>query len=122
MPDLERMRQWADAAAGHPTWSVAYAEDVPVLLAEIERLRALVLPSARDRLLRKAESDLTLARAEAKRLRECLESIVKIKPTYETVQVWAENALKGALNDRSPSGGEVAQGGNEEDPRGKGGA
>ena len=26
------------AASGHPTWSVAYAEDVPALLAEIERL------------------------------------------------------------------------------------
>jgi hypothetical protein len=38
--DLDRMRRWAEAAAGHPTWSVAYAEDVPVLLAEIERLRA----------------------------------------------------------------------------------
>jgi hypothetical protein len=38
--DLDRMRQWAEAAAGHPTWSVAYAEDVPLLVAEVERLRA----------------------------------------------------------------------------------
>jgi hypothetical protein len=37
--DLERMKEWAGAAAGHPTWSVAYAEDVPKLIAEVERLR-----------------------------------------------------------------------------------
>jgi hypothetical protein len=39
MIDLERMKEWADAAAGHPTWSVAYAEDVPKLIAEVERLQ-----------------------------------------------------------------------------------
>jgi hypothetical protein len=39
MIDLERMKEWAGAAAGHPTWSVAYAEDVPKLIAEVERLR-----------------------------------------------------------------------------------
>lgn len=37
--DLERMKEWAGAAAGHPTWSVAYAEDVPKLIAEVEALR-----------------------------------------------------------------------------------
>lgn len=39
MLDLERMKEWASAAAGHPTWSVAYAEDVPKLITELERLR-----------------------------------------------------------------------------------
>lgn len=37
--DLDRIRDRARMAAGHPTWSVAYSEDVPALLAEIERLR-----------------------------------------------------------------------------------
>lgn len=37
--DLNRMRAWAQAADGHPTWSVAYAQDVPALVAEIERLQ-----------------------------------------------------------------------------------
>src|ERR1041385_3519904 len=43
---MERMRCWADAARGHPTWSVGRADDVPTLLGmltakdeEIERLR-----------------------------------------------------------------------------------
>ncbi len=36
------MRAYADAAREHPTWSVAYAEDVPMLLAEIDRMRALL--------------------------------------------------------------------------------
>lgn len=37
--DLSRMEGWALAASGHPTWSVAYARDVPRLIAEIRRLR-----------------------------------------------------------------------------------
>jgi hypothetical protein len=41
-PDLEKMAARAEMAAGHPTWSVAYAEDVPVLLAEIARLKAAI--------------------------------------------------------------------------------
>lgn len=68
--DLETMRERARVAADHPTWSVAYAEDVPRLLAEIDRLRK--------------ESDEVLglqceAVAEAERLREeirCLQDRV----------------------------------------------
>jgi hypothetical protein len=60
------MRQWAEAAAGHPTWSVAYAEDVPVLLAEIAALEGALHRA------RKAESDLALCQAECKRLRAAL--------------------------------------------------
>lgn len=37
--ELARMASFADVAAGHPTWSVAYAEDVPRLLAIIDTLR-----------------------------------------------------------------------------------
>ena len=37
--DLGAMAERARVAADHPTWSVAYAEDVPALLAEVERLR-----------------------------------------------------------------------------------
>lgn len=37
--ELERMRAYAAAAREHPTWSVAYAQDVQKLLAELEQAR-----------------------------------------------------------------------------------
>lgn len=37
--ELERMRNYARAAREHPTWSVAYAQDVPKLAAEVEQWR-----------------------------------------------------------------------------------
>ncbi len=98
-PHLARMRAYADAAREHPTWSVAYAEDVPMLLAEIERLRETE-PGQAHR-LRKAESDLTLCRAEVVRLRAWLDRIYQSagdQPLQQwTVQVeaWADKALAG---------------------------
>lgn len=40
--DLRLMRVRANMAEQHPTWSVAYAEDIPKLLVEIARLKALI--------------------------------------------------------------------------------
>ena len=37
--ELNRMRNYATAAREHPTWSVAYAQDVPKLLDELGRQR-----------------------------------------------------------------------------------
>lgn len=37
--EQRRMSNWAEMAKQHPTWSVAYAQDVPKLLAEIARLK-----------------------------------------------------------------------------------
>ncbi len=97
-PHLARMRAYADAAREHPTWSVAYAEDVPMLLAEIERLRETDDRSGR---MRKAESDLTLAFAEVVRLRTWLDRIrhyAEEQPLQAwTVEVaeWATKALEG---------------------------
>ncbi len=87
------MRAYADAAREHPTWSVAYAEDVPMLLAEIERLRETE-PGQAHR-LRKAESDLTLCRAEVVRLRAWLDCISRIGLPSDPVQEWAYRALAG---------------------------
>lgn len=42
------MRAYAQAAREHPTWSVAYAQDVPKLLAELERLKAALDQVAND--------------------------------------------------------------------------
>lgn len=64
----DRMKAYAEAAAEHPTWSVAYAEDVPTLLAEIAALEGAWARS------RKAESELALCQAELKRLRRELEA------------------------------------------------
>jgi hypothetical protein len=90
--DYERMQAWADAAKGHPTWSVAYAEDVPVLLAEVERLRS----EDRGHALRKAESDLTLCRAEVVRLRYWLDRIANhYGPAEEAYRALARAALEG---------------------------
>jgi uncharacterized membrane protein len=38
--EIDRMAGYAETAIGHPTWSVAYGQDVPKLLAEVEHLRA----------------------------------------------------------------------------------
>jgi len=86
-PHLARMRAYADAAREHPTWSVAYAEDVPMLLAEIERLQ----PSR----LRKAESDLTLCRAEVVRLRAWLDLMAADGGGDELHRTWIAKALSG---------------------------
>jgi len=92
MSDHDRMRAWAEAAAGHPTWSVAYAEDVPVLLAEIDALRG----EDRGHSLRKAESDLILCRAEVERLRRWLERITNhYGPAEEAYRALARAALEG---------------------------
>jgi hypothetical protein len=64
----DRMKAYAEAAADHPTWSVAYAEDVPTLLSEIAALEGAWARS------RKAESELALCRAECKRLQRELEA------------------------------------------------
>ena len=53
--ELKRMRAYAEAAREHPTWSVAYARDVPKLLAEVERLRLAL--GARNTEAEKAFSD-----------------------------------------------------------------
>ena len=37
--ELNRMRNYAEAAREHPTWSVAYAQDVPKLLDEVDELQ-----------------------------------------------------------------------------------
>jgi hypothetical protein len=97
-PDFERMKEWAGAAAGHPTWSVAYAEDVPLLLAEIERLRST---DDRSHRMRKAETDLTLACAEVVRLRTWLDRIRRyaedqpLQAWTVSVAEWATQALAG---------------------------
>jgi hypothetical protein len=92
-PHLARMRAYADAAREHPTWSVAYAEDVPMLLAEIDRLSST---DDRTHRLRKAETDLTIAYAEVARLRAWLEQIAlnggRDLPLY---RIWAAQALEG---------------------------
>jgi hypothetical protein len=112
-PDLDRMRVYADAAKEHPTWSVAYAEDVPMLLDEIDHLRSKLgenansPPPFRDLIgyvegqegkshrTRKAESDLALCRAEALRLRAWLERISTAAGPAAPFQVWADQALAG---------------------------
>lgn len=94
-PDLRRMRAYADAAREHPTWSVAYAEDVPILLAEIDYLR---FGDDRSYRLRKAESDLTLAHAEVVRLRAWLRRIsdrVDLLSTGEPLKTWVAQAVAG---------------------------
>jgi hypothetical protein len=65
----DRMAEYAKAAAGHPTWSVAYADDVPLLLAEIAALAGAWARS------RKVESELALCQAEVKKLRKALEDM-----------------------------------------------
>jgi hypothetical protein len=38
--EIDEVTLWAAAAKTHPTWSVAFAKYAPIMLAEIEHLRA----------------------------------------------------------------------------------